>query len=199
MFGDQIGFYNVGRRQIVHPSNLNPCLYAIATLQGAGLRDDDLSKAFGRMVRCKLCDREIGEWPVSPEELLLKLENSGPLTCMYNAIAWSVNSERQKNRFGYVETSSQSQADKLWAICSDWETLITHERSTKSTALSLTLHRLTGSKELAALLHRCGHGITYSDIRLLNNTWARSVTAQSQHKLPPGFTKDRALHVSIDN
>ena len=199
VFGDQISFYKAGRQQIVHPSNLNPCMYAMATLQGAGLRDDDLSKAFGRMIKRKLCDRKIGKWPISPDELLLKLENNGPLTCMYNAIAWSVNSQTQKNKFGYVETSSQSQADKLWAICSDWETLITHERSTKSTALSLTLHRLTGSKESAALLHRCGHGISYSDIRLLNNTWARSVTSQSQNKLPPGFIKGRAIHVAIDN
>ena len=51
IFRDQINFYKAGRQQIVHPSNLNPCMYAMATLQGAGLRDDDLSKAFG-LVQC---------------------------------------------------------------------------------------------------------------------------------------------------
>ena len=43
-------------------------------------------------------------------------------------------------------------------------------------ALSLTLHRITGSKEATTFLHRCGMGISNTDIRFLTNTWAKGVS-----------------------
>ena len=198
-FGDQISFYMSGRNLVVHPTSVNPCMYAVETLKGAGLRDDDLTKAFANMIRRKLRQEAHEEWPITAEELIAKLDSSGPMACIYNAIAWTLNPNATKNNKGYVSTSSSNLAQKVWSVASDWESMITHKRSVKSTALSLTVHRMTGSKEITTLLNKCGHGVSYSDVRLLNNTWAQLVTEQSRRKIPPGFVKGRAVHVTIDN
>lgn len=58
---------------------------------------------------------------------------------------------------------------------------------------------MTGSKEVTNLLNKCGHGISYSGVRLLNNTWANHVTNQSRRKIPHGFVKGRSVHVTVDN
>ena len=57
---------------------------------------------------------------------------------------------------------------RLWGVSSNWESLITKGRSAKTAALSLTVHRSTGSKETANYLHQYGHGMSYADIQLLN-------------------------------
>ena len=58
----------------------------------------------------------------------------------------------------------------MWSIRSDWESLIEKENSPKTIALSMTVNRITGSKEVANLLHKCGHGISYADTRHLNKS-----------------------------
>ena len=63
-------------------------------------------------------------------------------------------------------------ATKIWGISSDWESLVTHDRSPKSIAFGLTLHRLTGSKEAVKIANKCGNIISYSDVRLLNSDWS---------------------------
>ena len=98
------------------------------------------------MLRRKLTRESAQEWSISAEDLIARLDNSGPINAIYNAIAWSINPNASKNERGYVLTSSKSLARKVWSVFSDWETLLTHERSIRSTALSLTIHRLTGSK-----------------------------------------------------
>lgn len=198
-FGEKMSFYKAGRNLIVHPTSINPCMYVVATLKGSGLRDDDLTKAFASMIRRKLAKQSYEEWPMTAEELIARLDSSGPMTCIYNAIAWTVNPQSTKNDKGYVLSSSTSSAQKIWSVASDWESLLTHQRSVKSTALSLTVNRLTGSKEVTKLLNKCGHGVSYADVRLLNNTWAQQVTEQTTRKIPPGFVKGRAVHVTIDN
>ena len=177
LFGNQIDYYKEGvtSKVIVHSVNINPCHYAVATTKGAGLRDDDLTKAFARLVHRKLKASELQSWPISPEEFLHRLDDAGPLTFISNAIAWTVDPAFAKNHFGYAKMSSASLSEKIWAIASDWQSLVTHERSSKSTALSLIVHRLTGSKQVASLLHKLRHVISYRDMRLLTNSWAQNV------------------------
>ena len=141
-FGNQIAYYKkrVTSNVIVHSVNVNPCQCAVATTKGAGLRDDDLTNAFARLVRRKLKASELRSWPISPEELLHRLDDAEPLTFIFNAIAWTVNPAFAKNHFGYATTYSVSLSEKIWAMASDWQSLVTRERSSKSTALSLIVH-----------------------------------------------------------
>ena len=92
-FGNQVAYYKEGvtSKVIVHSVIVNSCQYAVATMKGAGLRDDDLTKAFARLVRRKLKASELQSWLISPEELLHRLDAAGPLTFIFNAIAWTVN------------------------------------------------------------------------------------------------------------
>ena len=67
--------------------------------------------------------------------------------------------------FGYVKVESKFLADRIWSIDSDWESSIKKENYPKASALIMTVNRITGSKEVAKLLHKCGHEISYADIR----------------------------------
>ena len=107
------------------------------TLEGSGLRNQVLTKAFARMINRKLqCKKNRMECPVSAEELLIELEASGPLPCIYNARAWSAHPSRQIHEHGFDTRPSEIEAEKILAINNDWESLINKQRSIKSTAFS---------------------------------------------------------------
>ena len=101
--------------------------------------------------------------------------------------------------FGYVKVESKFLADRIWSIDSDLESLIKKENSPKAIALSMTVNRITGSKEVANLLHKCGHGISYADIRHLNKSWANEVTINTNQILPSTLSIGKSIHVAIDN
>ncbi len=142
--GEEISFFPTGKYLLVHAIDVNPCEYSLATLHGCGLRDDDLAKSFGRMIRRKLKmkTQEKPEWPLSPEELICKLDE-GPLPDLYNAIYYSMYDNMKKNEHGYAVTS-RTKATKIWSIASDWETLVTNSPSPKLAVMGLVLHRITG-------------------------------------------------------
>ena len=73
-FGTQISFHSVARPRstLVYSSDTNPCDYAVATLHGCGLRDDDFVRAFGRMVKQKVKrDPTKKKMPLMPDDLVL--------------------------------------------------------------------------------------------------------------------------------
>ena len=50
-FENEIAFFPCVRHLLVHPIDVNPCTYSIATRKGCGLRDRDIASAFGRMIK----------------------------------------------------------------------------------------------------------------------------------------------------
>ena len=125
-FGSKISFKSLSKYLIVYASDTNPCDYAIATLHGRGLRDEDLVKAFRHMIRRKVRHRhqQKSEWPLSPEELMVVLDK-GPIPQLYNAIYHILKDDGKQNKYGYCITSSQLAAEKIWSLASDRESLIT--------------------------------------------------------------------------
>lgn len=140
------------RNLIVHPTSINTSIYVVAALKSAGLRDDDLKKEFTSMVRRKWRNQSSSEWLIIAEELFARLQSSAPIACLYNSIDWTMNPQSPKDDRSYVPTTSSSLVQKIWSIASDWESLLARQRSMKSTALNLTVHRLTGSKEVTKLV-----------------------------------------------
>ena len=65
--------------------------------------------------------------------------------------------------------------------------------------MSLTSHRITGSKEAATLSHRCGIEISYTDVRFLSNTWAKDVSMNYNKILKTKFSSVKSIHVTFDN
>ena len=187
---EKISFHLIGKKLMAYSTDINPCIYLAATLEGNGIRDEELTRGFAKMIRKKVAKKE-QKWPITPEELLLSLDSKGPFRELYNVIAWSMHPERTLNENGFVPTPSRVEANKIWALSSDWETLLTKERSPKATALSLTIHRMTGSKETLRYLHNCGHGISYNDIQLLNSEWAKIGLRSSKVQLPQSIEKRR--------
>ena len=198
-FGDSIDYHIFGNRLVVHSSAVNPISYSAATIQGNGLRETDLTKAFSRLIRRKLSKRNAIKWPLEADELFNLFDSHKPLHCIYNAICWSINPRRSTSEFGYATVASRAEAEKISAISQSWEKMDKAERSPLGTALSLTIHRITGSKEATTLLNRCGVGIPYTDVRDLNNKWAKSITMEHKKLLPPCFIQGRSVHITFDN
>ena len=63
----------------------------------------------------------------------------------------------------------------------------------------MTVNGITGSKEVANLLHKCGHEISYADIRHLNKSWANEVTTNTNQIFLSTFPSGKSIHVAIDN
>ena len=101
--------------------------------------------------------------------------------------------------FGYIKVERKFLVDRIWSISSDRESLIKKENSPKAIALNMTVNGITGSKEVANLLHKCGHEISYADIRHLNKSWANEVTTNTNQIFLSTFSSGKSIHVAIDN
>ncbi len=99
-FGEHISFRSASIYVLVYASDTNPCDYAVATLRGQGLRDDDLIRAFGRMIRRRLqCrDEQPTKLPLTAEEFFLELDR-GPPPDLYNAIFYTIKDDAKKYVF----------------------------------------------------------------------------------------------------
>ena len=75
-YSNDIAFFPFGKYPHVHPIDINPCTYSIAALQGCGLRDTDLTKAFGKMLRRKLRERQKDDiiWTLISEDLFSRID-----------------------------------------------------------------------------------------------------------------------------
>ena len=84
-FGNDLCISSFGNRDAVHSINVDLLLYSHATIKGHGLREDVVN-AFANLVRRKLDDTNQMKWPPKAKDFIECLENSRPLTCIYNAI-----------------------------------------------------------------------------------------------------------------
>ena len=53
-------------------------------------------------------------------------------------------------------------------------------KTPKHIGMAVTVHHLTGSKEVVTLLNRMGHCSLYGDVEIVNTAWAREMQAWSQ-------------------
>ena len=163
-FSEEINFTSSGKHVIVYSSQVNPCDYSIATLKGSGISDDSHIQAFANFIKEKASNMTFSDLPIEPEKLIDVFENQGPMPELYNTIYSTVFGKKYTvNKDGYAITESNLIANKLWSVASDWQSLITRKPTAKQVLLGLTLHRLTGSKECADELHKCGHSILLVD------------------------------------
>jgi len=137
------------------------------------MRDENLTKAFGKMIRRKIqvMDKQ-EEWPLSPENFLQSMDRC-PMPELFNVIFFPMHDSGKVNEFGYAELPSYNEAMKIWSLASDWESLITKQPNPKTATMGLVIHRLTRSKEVIDILHKSSHTISYKNIRLQNSAWAK--------------------------
>lgn len=198
-FPGRLGFFSSGRQVIVYSSDMNPLKYTEATLKGHGLRDEDMIRACAAMIRRKVNTRieEESSWPCTPEELTEKLDR-GPLQEIYNLIYATIDLNYRSNEYGYATTRSRPIATKVWSLASDWELLLCpKQKNVKQILTGMTLHRCTASKQSVFMLHKLGNCISYADIRLQNDAWARMVSASG--RMSSEMVKGIATHATIDN
>ena len=84
-------------------------------------------------------------------------------------------------------------------VAESWKKLITNKSTPTSILLSLTVHRITGTKEATTLLHHFDVGISYNDVQLIINYWASCSTLNHSGMLLPGFSSNKPIHTTFDN
>ena len=95
----------------------------MATLEGAGLRDDNICLSFARMIKRNI-EKPAGREPILFSDLINNLKSRQPLQPLFNKIAWTLKPKAGMTNFGYVKVESNFLADKIWSISSNWESLI---------------------------------------------------------------------------
>ena len=92
----------------------------------------------------------------------------GPLPEIYNAIYYSIKGHLKLNQYVeiYAEILSSDFGTKIWAMACDWENLPTPGRNGKQLIIGLTIHLLTGRKDVIQMLRKLNVCSSYNDIRL---------------------------------
>ena len=119
-----LGYYNSGKNVIVYSSYINLCLYAVSALQGHGLRNNNITKAFSKMIDRVVRSSDYQksyEWPFSFRNLVEKLEVDIPIAKLYNAIYLTVDPKSSLilNEYGFARTDARNIANKIWSIAND--------------------------------------------------------------------------------
>ena len=75
-------------------------------------------------------------------------------------------------------------------------------KTPKHIGLAVTIHHLTGSKEVVTLLNRMGHCSSYDDVEIVNTACARETEARSQQTgvvIPSNITAGPFVQFAADN
>ena len=83
----------------------------------------------------------------------------------------------------------------LRSVVSDWQSLVTREKFTRAVALSLVIHRLTGTKETIKLLHCLEPGISYNDVKKQINTFSAEVQT-NVNLAQKNISKGQPIHIT---
>ena len=185
---------------------MNPLDYPLATIRGVGLRDDDITKAFARMIHRKIerkknfhNDDSAAPVHVSFEKLVEQLDENEPMQEIYDAIAMLLNPSCKKNDHGFA-VIPPSQATKVWSVAGHWHQLLTGDPSTSALALGMVIHRITGSKEAINLLSKSGMTPSYTTILETSKKWAQDTTTElKRRKALPCMQPFKPTHITLDN
>ena len=82
-------------------------------------------------------------------------------------------------------------------MASDWESLITKEKSVKQLVTGAVIHRLTGRKDVVTILNKFNNSVSYDDVLKQNEAWSRMV--QQSDCWANTMVKGIATHVTLDN
>ena len=137
-------------------------------------------------------------WPPVPQEIISKSEEKRNI-CLYNLIALIVSSNSPFDIDGSVKLSKGKATLKVTKICSDIESLIPNTTpSLSQILLSISMHRKTGSSTVTDDLQKFGHGISYTETKLMEDKWAQWSEQQSS-LLPCNIEKGLITTLVFDN
>ena len=113
-FSDDISFYPKDKYLIVH--NVDPFAYVLVILKGKGLKDYDITKSFGKLIRRKFKitaeEKQSPEWLYIPQAIVEMLDKR-PLPEIYNTIFYTVHRKYVTNKYGYAKTEYSQLSTKI--------------------------------------------------------------------------------------
>ena len=151
------------------------------------------------MIKLKIKERDhVLQFLLKIQEMDTVLDE-GKLKDLYNVVCATINPNFTLTDNGYAVTESQQLATKILSLASDWPAfIVSRERTPKQIVSTMTLHRITGSKEITMMLHKMNRAISYRDVLDRNKAWAKEV--QLNRKLVPlSLVRNLPTHVANDN
>ena len=114
--------------------------------------------------------------------------DKGPLPEICNTTFSTAYGKYVTNKYGYAKTESSQLSTKTWSMACDWEALL---------KAVLTIHRLTGRKEVVQMLNNLNSCSSCNAIGLQNKSWdclVASSKCMSNH-----MCKGIPVHTTVDN
>ena len=117
-------------------------------------------------------------WPPVPQDIIGKSKEKVNI-CLYNLVAL-IASPNSPFDIDSSAKLSKGKRTKVTKIFSDVKLLKANKRPSVSQALlSLSMNRKTGSSTVINDLHKFVHGISYTEIKFIEDKWAESSEQQS--------------------
>ena len=118
---------------------------------------------------------------------------------LFNIIFMTLHDRMKKNKFAYGFVDSTSLACKIWALESDWQTLLIYNpdhRNAKQVFIAIILLRKTQSTKMC-YLNKQIFCVSYTDVVRQSKKWGKYVLNGKSGTTPS--LKGVSTHGSIDN
>ena len=101
---------------------------------------------------------------------------------LYQFLCWLISKQNEPETEVEKFPSDPNDEKRILMIGQDMVFTSTNSRvkTPKHVGLAMTLHHLTGSKQLVTLLNKMGHCSSYCDVEIINTSLAQEISAQSQ-------------------
>ena len=168
-----------------------------ASLYGRGISTSLSLRNTGRIIHFSIkSTQQKRPWPPTPQDILT---SDSPIdTCLYNGIAWIINSDARLDEAGKVKLS-ESRATKVCKVAQDIQAFLPHSQpSLDQVLVSLTMHRKTGSQDVVDTLYGLGHGISYTETMFIEDKWAEWASERNTD-IPSNIKKDLPTTHVADN
>lgn len=162
--------------------------------EAAQILKEDIKKSKGICIR-----------PLSVDDITLERGRSVVPDSLYHFLQWFV-SQQEYHESDKPAATCKSQEDERRILMLGQDMVHTSTRTRlktpKHVGLGITIHHLTGSKQLITLLNKMGHCCSYNDVEIINTGLAREISARSEQLgviVPSNLSPGVFLQFAADN
>ena len=143
--------------------------------------------------------------PLSVDDISLKSGRQVIPGSLYSFFYWFI---LQRDHYEDVDETTRciSEAEERRVLMLRQDMVHTSTRSRirtpKHVGLGITVHHLTGSKQLVTLLNKMGHCCSYNDVELITTSLARDISARSEQHgviIPSNLSPGVFVQFAVDN
>ena len=142
--------------------------------------------------------------PLTVDDISLERGRQVIPDSLYNFLCWFTSQQNEPESVLATGCGNVDDERRVLMLGQDMVYMSTHSRvkTPKHVGLAVTLHHLTGSKQLVALLNKMGHCTSYVDVEIINTSLAREISARSEEHgvvIPSNISPGVFIQCAADN